>query len=60
MNASLIQEVEFRKSYIAQREKEHEMMKAATTSMENELRLENQKYVKAMTERIEVSYAVEQ
>ena len=57
MNASLMQKVEFGKEYIAQREKDHEMTKAA---MENELRLARQEQVQTLTEITAVSYAVEQ
>jgi hypothetical protein len=52
MNASLMQEVEFGKAYIVQREKDFETMKAA---MKNELRLTQQEYSEALTERIAVS-----
>jgi hypothetical protein len=56
MNASLMQEIEVGKGYIAQREKEYEMTKAA---MENELRLVRQAHFEALKEKLVVSYAVE-
>jgi len=57
MNASLMQEVEFGKGYIAQREKDYAMTKA---SMEKELRQVRQEHFEALTRRIAVSYAVQQ